>query len=249
MAHDEWRRWRWWWWDIFLSSLIFFESTMFPISICDDISHGDEVDRGGAVHKRTPWQCALDWSHQSRLCEQELLSYPDATFHLLLLLKAALFLRSSSSSSSSLGSSSPSTSSSSSKPHFSWGHNSLPLCVSVDGKVKSTLPTRKIAFSCVIQTPSVPLCLCVCLGGGRNCYYLLNGNNFKLNVFPCSVLVLPIFYGNKAVTDQFTRWLIFIRNSRKLEIGLKNGKIPENHLFPTASQASGNYAAIPRWYK
>jgi len=36
--------------------------------------------------------CALDWSHQSRLCEQELLSYPDATFHLLLLLKAALFL-------------------------------------------------------------------------------------------------------------------------------------------------------------
>ena len=238
MAHDEWRRWRWWWWDIFLSSLIFFESTMFPISICDDVSDGDEVDGGDAVYKRTTLQCALDWSHQSRLCEQELLSYPDATFHLLLLLKAALFLRS---SSSSLASSSFSTSSLSSKPHFSWGHNSLPLCVSADGKVKSTLPSRQIAFSCVIRG-----------AGGLTTttyYYLLNGNNFKLNVFPCSVLVLPIFYGNKAVTDQFTRWLIFIRNSRKLEIGLKNGKIPENHLFPTASQASGNYAAIPRWYK
>jgi len=36
--------------------------------------------------------CALDWSHQSRLCEQELLKYPDASFHLLLLLKGALFL-------------------------------------------------------------------------------------------------------------------------------------------------------------
>ena len=46
-------------------------------------------------------QCALDWSHQSRLCEQELLLYPDASFHLLLLLKGALFLRSPSSSSSS----------------------------------------------------------------------------------------------------------------------------------------------------
>ena len=41
------------------------------------------------------YQCALDWSHQSRLCEQELLFYPDASFHLLLLLKGALFLRSS----------------------------------------------------------------------------------------------------------------------------------------------------------
>ena len=102
----------------FLSSLIFIESTMFPISICDDVSDGDEVDGCDAVNKRTTWQCALDWSHQSRLCEQELLSYPDATFHLLLLLKAALFLRLFSSSSSSSSSSSPSTSCLSSKPHF-----------------------------------------------------------------------------------------------------------------------------------
>ena len=72
--------------------------------------------------------------------------------------------------------------------------------------------------------------MCVCVGW-LNYYYLPNGINFKLNPFPCSVLVLPIFYGNKAVTDQFTRWLIFIKNSQKVEIRLKNGKIPENHFF------------------
>jgi len=37
-------------------------------------------------------KCSLDWSYQSHLCEEELLSYPDASFHLLLLMKGALFL-------------------------------------------------------------------------------------------------------------------------------------------------------------
>ena len=38
-------------------------------------------------------QCSLDWSYQTHLCEEELLSYPDASFHLLLLMKGALFFR------------------------------------------------------------------------------------------------------------------------------------------------------------
>ena len=142
-------------------------------------------------------QCALDWSHQSRLCEQELLIYPDASFHLLLLLKGALFLRSPSSSSSSFsklcfGFSVPFSYfachqmvNSRHRPH----HPRLLLILnSFQAEFSTVLVMSKLKQKHLeVITSSQIYC--------QNHFHFL------------SVLVLPIFYGNKAVTDQFTRCL------------------------------------------